>query len=146
MTTETRSRAAARSAPTILLFEDDVLVRMPLAEYLRDCGYRVLEAGHLAEAQALLTPRVRVDLVFARVKPGGKQNGFMLASWLRQHHPNTKLLLSSGIAKAAEQAGDLCAKGPHSAAPYEHGLVLRRIQSLLRQSRRAGPAKKSSYA
>lgn len=141
MATEPRSGAAARSNPTLLLFEDDVLVRMPLAEYLRDCGYRVLEAGYLAEAQALLNARVRTDLVLARVKPGSKQNGFMLASWVRQHHPNTKVLLSSGIAKAAEQAGDLCSKGPH-AAPYEHGLVLRRIQNLLRQARRASSTKK----
>lgn len=145
MATEARSGAAPRSAPTILLFDDDVLVRMPLAEYLRDCGYRVFEAGHLAEAQSLLNGRVRADLVFARVKPGSKQNGFMLASWVRQHHPNVKVLLSPGIAKATEQAGDLCSKGPHSQVPYEHGAVLRRIQNLLRQARRASPARTSSY-
>jgi CheY-like chemotaxis protein len=145
MISESRSRAAPRSAATILLFEDDVLVRMPLAEYLRDCGYRVLEAGHLAEAQTLLGARVRVDLVFARVKPGSNHNGFMLASWVRQHHPKIKVLLSSGIAKATEQAGDLCSKGPHPAAPYEHGWVLRRIQNLLRQARRASSGKKSNY-
>ncbi|MBV9755791.1 MAG: response regulator [Alphaproteobacteria bacterium] len=145
MISPSRSGAAPRPAATILLFEDDVLVRMPLADYLRDCGYRVLEAGHLAEAQTLLGARVRVDLVFARVKPGSNHNGFMLASWVRQHHPNMKVLLSSGIAKATEQAGDLCAKGPHPAMPSEHGQVLRRIQNLLRQARRVTSGKRSNY-
>jgi DNA-binding NtrC family response regulator len=145
MPTEMRSAAAARSASTILLLDNDVLVRMPLAEYLRDCGYRVFESGDVAEAQTLLNARVRVDVVFARVKSGSNQNGFMLASWVRQHHPTVKVLLSSGIAKATEQAGDLCSRGPHSPVPYEHGQVLRRIQNLLRQARRAGPGKKSSY-
>ena len=31
---------------TVLLAEGDVLVRMPIAEYLRDCGYKVVEAGY----------------------------------------------------------------------------------------------------
>ena len=39
---------------TILVVEDEVLVRMPLAEYLRDCGYRVFEAASVAEAKAVL--------------------------------------------------------------------------------------------
>jgi CheY-like chemotaxis protein len=31
---------------TILVVEDDVLVRMPISQYLRDCGYRVIEAAN----------------------------------------------------------------------------------------------------
>ena len=35
---------------TILVVEDDVLVRMPIAQYLRDCGYKVIEAANADEA------------------------------------------------------------------------------------------------
>jgi CheY-like chemotaxis protein len=35
---------------TILVVEDDVLIRMPIAQYLRDCSYRVVEAVSADEA------------------------------------------------------------------------------------------------
>ncbi len=40
---------------TILVVDDEVLIRMPIAEYLRDCGYRVVEAANGDEAIAVLT-------------------------------------------------------------------------------------------
>ena len=49
------------SRVTILLVEDEVLVRMSLAEQLRDAGYVVLEASSAEEALDLLwSQRVRV--------------------------------------------------------------------------------------
>ena len=39
---------------TILVLDDEVLVRMPICQYLRDCGYRVLEAADADEATAIL--------------------------------------------------------------------------------------------
>jgi CheY-like chemotaxis protein len=37
---------------TILVLDDDVLVRMPVVQFLRDCGYRVVEAASTDEAMA----------------------------------------------------------------------------------------------
>ena len=42
------------SDPCILIVEKDLLVRTPLAEYLRECGYLVLEASSAADARTLL--------------------------------------------------------------------------------------------
>jgi CheY-like chemotaxis protein len=39
---------------TTLFVEDEVLVRMPIAQYLRDCGYRVIEAANADEAMTVL--------------------------------------------------------------------------------------------
>jgi CheY-like chemotaxis protein len=39
---------------TILVVEDDVLIRMPIAQYLRDCGNRVIEAVSADEAMTVL--------------------------------------------------------------------------------------------
>lgn len=86
---------------TILVVEDEILVRMPLAEYLRDCGYRVFEAASVAEAKAVLDADTPVDLVFSDVNLVGAENGFALASWVHQHHPATKVLLTSGVANCA---------------------------------------------
>jgi DNA-binding response OmpR family regulator len=120
---------------TILVVEDEVLIRLPLAEYLRDCGYRVFEASNVTEAKTVLDADTPVDLVFSDVNMPGNENGFVLASWVRQQHPDTQVLLTSGIANAAGKAGDLCEEGPLLAKPYTHTVVLRRIQSLLRQAR-----------
>jgi DNA-binding response OmpR family regulator len=88
---------------TILVVEDDVLIRMPLVEYLRECGYQVFEAAGVAEARAVLDADTPVDLVFTDVN---QQNGFLLASWVRQHHPKTQVLLTSDTADAgAEPTG-----------------------------------------
>jgi CheY-like chemotaxis protein len=39
---------------TILVVEDDVLVRMPISQYLRDCGYKIIEAANADEAMTVL--------------------------------------------------------------------------------------------
>jgi DNA-binding response OmpR family regulator len=118
--------------------ENDVLIRMPLAEYLRECGYRVFEAADVAEAKAVLNADTPVDLVFADANLSGEENGFMLASWVRQHYPNIEVLLTSSIPNAAAKAGGLCEDLGVVAKPYEHESVLRRIQTLLHQARKAG--------
>ena len=57
-------------APCILLVERDVIVRTPLAEYLRECGYRVLEAVTAAEARTLLAAANDITLVLAEGDEG----------------------------------------------------------------------------
>ncbi len=44
-------------APHILIVDADILVRTPLAKYLRECGYLVMEAADRLEDQALLADR-----------------------------------------------------------------------------------------
>jgi DNA-binding response OmpR family regulator len=62
---------------TILVVERDILVRQPLAQYLRDCGYRVLEAVNAAEARgAVSTGRESIDVVLMDVKGVPSEGGF----------------------------------------------------------------------
>jgi CheY-like chemotaxis protein len=42
---------------TILVLDGDALVRMPVVQYLRDCGYRVVEAATTEEAIAITEDR-----------------------------------------------------------------------------------------
>jgi CheY-like chemotaxis protein len=41
-----------RISRTVLVLDGDVLVRMPVVQFLRDCGYRVVEAATIDEAIA----------------------------------------------------------------------------------------------
>jgi len=64
-------------------------------------------------------------------------DGFGLARWVRENHPDIDVILTSGIARAAEKAGDLCDEGPLE-KPYHPQEVVRRINILL-ERRRATP-------
>jgi DNA-binding response OmpR family regulator len=115
----------------ILIVESDILIRHPLAEYLRECGYRVLEAADIDEARLLIEEgAAMVDLVLADCsKP--RQNGFTLAGWVRAHHPEIEVVLAGTVATAAAKAGDLCEEGPALAKPYDHRIVLNHIRRLM---------------
>ena len=85
-----------RSA-TVLVVEDEVLVRMALADYLQDCGFGVIEAANADEALAIVNaPSVRVDLVFSDVRMPGTMDGFGLANWIREHRKDLPVILTSG--------------------------------------------------
>jgi hypothetical protein len=47
------------SIKTILVLDDDVLVRMPVVQFLCDCGYHVVEAASTDEAMAIFQPTFR---------------------------------------------------------------------------------------
>jgi CheY-like chemotaxis protein len=117
--------------PVVLIVEDEVLVRMVVAEYLRDCGFMVIEAGSAQEALALFKADIDVDAVFSDIQMPGEMDGFGLARWLRQHRPEVKVILTSGAASAAHKAADLCHDGPLLPKPYDSEEVERRIRQLL---------------
>jgi len=103
--------------PTVLVVEDEQMVRMPIAEYLRDCGFRVIEAGDALEAIALLQSADHVDVVFSDVQMPGNMDGFALARWFRQYHPEVPVLLTSGYSTARVLSGDVKVIGkPYSQA------------------------------
>ena len=125
--------------PCVLIVEADILVRNPLAEYLRQCGYRVLEAVDAAEARQVLSGgTARVDIVLADAN-GADGSGFTLAGWIRGNHPAIDVVLAGSVARAAEKAGELCQDGQALAKPYDHQLVLDEIRRLLAARHRAPP-------
>lgn len=126
------------SRPVVLVVEDEVLVRMVIAEYLRDCDYVVIEAGSAVEAIALFKADVEVDVVFSDIQMPGSMDGFALSQWVRQNRPGVKVILTSGAASAADKAADLCEDGPLLQKPYESEEVDRRIKQLLAARARNG--------
>jgi CheY-like chemotaxis protein len=119
---------------TILVVEDEVLIRFAIADYLRDCGYRVLEAGNGAEAQELVTRGGEpIHLVFSDIQMPGTIDGFALARWLRANNPAVKIILTSGVVRSTEVANDLCELQPIEGKPYNERTLLRRIQTMLQE-------------
>lgn len=116
---------------TILVVEDDVLVRVPIAQYLRDCGYKVIEAVSADEAMAvLLHSEIVVDVVFSDVAMPGSVDGFGLAKWIREHRPGLDVVLAGTVPRTVECAKELCEAGSLP-KPYEAQAVRDHIRRLL---------------
>lgn len=124
------------TAGTILVVEPDILVRTTIAEYLRDCGYKVLEGATAQDIVTVLGSELKIDVVFAEVQLSGDVDGFVVAQWVRQNHPEVDVILTSGVTRAAEKAGDLCDEGPLE-KPYHPQEVVRRINILRERQRTA---------
>jgi CheY-like chemotaxis protein len=116
---------SATPPTTILVIEPDILVRMTIADYLRQCGYRVFEGATADDVVTVLGTEHKIDVIFAEVQLAGRMDGFALAQWVREKHPGVDVILASGIAKAAEQATDLCDEGPLEKPYHPQYLVLR---------------------
>ncbi len=121
----------AIAAPVVLFVENEVLVRMAVAAYLRECGFRVVEARTAAEALRVFESDITIDVLFCGVDIPGDMDGFSLAKRIRLERPQTKIILTSGARRSAEEAGTLCEQGPHLAKPYDHRDLERRIRRLL---------------
>ncbi|WP_322032879.1 response regulator [Paraburkholderia sp. J76] len=126
------------TTPHILIVDADILARAPLAAYLREWGYLVLEATDLQEAGILLTGNASpIDIVLADMG-SEERSGFALATWIRDRFPGTRMVLAASIAGSVEKAARLCEDGPALSKPYDHRIVLELIQRL-RAARESAP-------
>ncbi|CAN5401897.1 hypothetical protein BH09PSE3_BH09PSE3_28100 [soil metagenome] len=118
----------------ILIVEPELPVRQPLANYLRECGYKVFEAINTDEALIVLTAEeISVDIVMCDAHCSGEIDGFGLAQWVRGNAPDIQILLAASVERVAEQAGTLCKDGPHLTKPYHHQTLVDHIRQLLAQ-------------
>ena len=69
-------------------------MRMIIADYLRGCGYKVIEAVTADDVATVLGTQQKIDLVFAEVQLGGSMDGFGLARWVREKHPGVDVILA----------------------------------------------------
>jgi CheY-like chemotaxis protein len=131
-TVETLSGFTGNFARTVLVVEDEEGIRICVTEFLRDCGYRVVEAGTVAEAKEILL-RSPMDLVFSDINMPNRETGFALEKWVRQNFPDIKILLTSGVPQAPEDTKGLLE--PLIPKPYKLSSLQNRIEKLLSESR-----------
>ena len=141
MTKDDSRATASRPPETVLVVDAEVLVRMTIAGYLRDCGYLVVEAASADEALTVLRQsELEIEAVLADIALPGPMDGFGLARWVRDNRRGVNIILAGTPARAAERAADLCEQGPDLARPYEPQAVVDRIRRLLAERGREGGA------
>ena len=132
MTSNDSHSEPTAAAETVLVVEDEILIRMVISEYLRDCGYKVIEAANADEAILVLQHKeLTIDVVFTDVEMPGSMDGFGLSQWVRANRQGLDVILVSNPARAADAAAELCESGPALSKPYEPQVALDRIRRLL---------------
>ena len=105
---------------TVLVVEDETLLRLMLSDYLLEAGFNVLEAFSADDAIRKIETN-DVDIIFSDVHMPGRMDGFGLAHWVRSHRPELPVLLTSGVANSRDAANQGLAPDSFLAKPYDLG-------------------------
>jgi CheY-like chemotaxis protein len=105
------AEAAASVGETVLIVDDEPVLRMLVTETLQDLGYDALEAGDAAAALQVIDSPARIDLLVTDVGLPG-MNGRQLADAARALRPGLRVLFITGYAHhAAIGQGDALEHG-----------------------------------
>jgi DNA-binding NtrC family response regulator len=119
---------------SVLVVEDDPLVRLFVTEALRDEGYAVEPAATAAEARAHLERRSYDVLMTDIVLPQG-QDGLALAAWASRRRPGVRIVYSSGMGELPHHR--MPARGSFLAKPFGVSGLLRSIEAETEHARPA---------
>jgi CheY-like chemotaxis protein len=106
---------------TVLLVEDDALVRGLTAEALEHIGFAVLVASTADDALAIARSRTDIDVVLSDIVMPGAKSGIDLMRALRELYPGLPVVLASGYATALAEPLPV----PVVAKPYEVAEIAR---------------------
>jgi CheY-like chemotaxis protein len=115
---------------TVVVVEDEILVRAATSRYLREAGCLVFEAASAEECLDLLAGERSIDVVFADIRLP-KRSGLDLVRSLRQSHPHLGVVLTTG-AKLDEPL-------PEGVALLQKPYGLFEIERRVAALRRTGP-------
>jgi len=118
---------------TVLIVDDEDLVRMVGSDILEFGGYRVLEAANAREALQCLEAEAEVMVLFTDINMPGTPDGLGLAQLVNDRWPHMKILVASG--NVAPGPGDLPPEGIFLSKPYRAEDLLSLMRDLTRSAR-----------
>ena len=121
---------AQKSPACLLVVEDEILIRVLLADELRAEGFSVIEAATANEALSYFQAGVHVDLVLSDIEMPGGLNGVDLIRRLRAQAPSLLTVLTSGHPPGVHEADVFVQK------PYDARDVVDLVATLLQKGTR----------
>lgn len=82
---------------TILVVEDESLIRMSIADHLEESGFEVLEARDADQALEILANNPAITIIFTDVDMPGSMDGIALAQAVRDRWPPVRIYVTSGL-------------------------------------------------
>lgn len=121
----------AATGETVLVVEDEPVVRGVILEILHDQGYRTLEAADGPSGLRILRKDKRIDLLITDVGLPG-MNGRQLADQARETRPDLKILFITGYAESVAIADGFLQPGMEMITkPFELDVLSRRIRAMI---------------
>jgi CheY-like chemotaxis protein len=113
---------------TILIVEDEPLVRLDIVDFFEDRGFRVFEAADAKAALRILESNPAIEIVLTDIQMPGSMDGLKLAHYVRDRWPPTLLIVASGMVKP--RAEDLPSSAIFISKPFDPRAVMREIERL----------------
>jgi PAS domain S-box-containing protein len=121
----------AATGETVLVVEDEPVVRAVILEMLADHGYRTLEAVDGPSGLRILRNQGRIDLLITDVGLPG-MNGRQLADQARETRPDLKILFITGYAESVAISDGFLQPGMEMITkPFDLELLSRRIRTMV---------------
>ncbi|WP_271899317.1 response regulator [Candidatus Phyllobacterium onerii] len=117
-----------KNSITILVVEDEVIVRMDIAHALEAAGFSVLEAGDADEAIAILSERDDIRVLFTDIDMPGSMDGLKLAAAVRDRWPPIKIIVTSGHRYMSDDT--LPVEGRFFGKPYHHKHIIEAVREM----------------
>jgi CheY-like chemotaxis protein len=114
---------------TVLVVEDEALIRMGTAYMLQDAGYGVVEAADADSAIGILENRTDIRVVLTDIKMPGMLCGLKLARAVFDRWPPIHLIVTSGLSIPSEAEFPGIARFIRK--PYTPDDILRTLDELL---------------
>ena len=119
---------------TILVVDDEALLRTLMTEVLQEAGYSVLAAFDGTSGLKILQSDVRIDLLVTDVGLPGGMNGRQLADAARETRQRLKVLFVTGYAENAATGRGLLADGMHVVSkPFDLAVFTNKVRELIEE-------------
>ncbi|WP_428413010.1 ATP-binding protein [Pararhizobium sp.] len=123
----------ADSGETVLVIDDEALIRMLVTDALEEVGYRTMEAGDGPEGLKILRSDARIDLLITDVGLPNGMNGRQVADAARELRPGLKVMFVTGYAENAVLShGHLDPGMQVVTKPFDIGALTKRVQEFIR--------------
>ena len=113
---------------SILVVDDEPMIRLNLADFFEGEGYTVYEASDADDAIAILQANSGVRIVLTDIQMPGSMDGVKLAHFIAERFPPSLLIVASGALRPS--AADLPPHTMFIAKPFDPRLVLQEIERL----------------
>ena len=110
---------------SVLVVEDEALIRLILVDALRDAGLVVFEAANAAEALVILQGRSSIYLMFTDIDMPGAADGLALSQMVSERWPAVLIVITSGMRRPIQE--DIPAGAEFVPKPYLPEQVARRF-------------------
>lgn len=98
------SQADQSDRPTVLVVEDEAIIRLAAVDMIESAGFAVIDAADATAAMRLLEDHDGIEVVFTDVDMPRGINGLELAANIKDRWPDIHVIITSGKVEAGQAA------------------------------------------